>query len=129
MAHFVKDQNKRFGTQVKGFSREALEAMVGHDWPGNIRQLSNVVQAAMAIDSSDYIGLDIVAQLIDLPEKGAVPDREGGEFDYAAALARFETEYLNRLLQVSGGNIEEVAHQSGMNVATVYRKIKKYGLR
>ncbi|HRD66830.1 MAG TPA: sigma-54 dependent transcriptional regulator [Candidatus Competibacter sp.] len=129
VAHFVKEQNKRFGTHVKGFSREAMEAMVGYGWPGNIRQLSNVVQAAMAIDSSDYIGFDVVAQLIDIPEKSAVSDPEGGEFDYALALSRFESDYLSRLLQVSGGNIEEVAHQSGMNVATVYRKIKKYGLR
>jgi DNA-binding NtrC family response regulator len=73
VAHFIKEQNKRFGTQVKGFGREAMEAMVGYEWPGNIRQLSNVVQAAMAIDSSDYIGLDVVAQLIELPEKGAAP--------------------------------------------------------
>lgn len=129
VAHFIKEQNKRFGTQVKGFSRAAMEAMVGYDWPGNIRQLSNVVQAAMAIDCSDYIGLDVVAQLIELPEKSTAPDRDGGEGDYASALTRFEIEYLNRLLQASGGNIEEVAHQSGMNVATVYRKIKKYGLR
>ena len=62
VAHFIKEQNKRFGTHVKGFSREAMEAMMQYDWPGNIRQLSNVVQAAMAIDSSDYIGLDVLAQ-------------------------------------------------------------------
>jgi DNA-binding NtrC family response regulator len=129
VAHFVKEQNKRFETQVKGFSREAIEAMMDYDWPGNIRQLSNVVQAAMAIDSSDYIGLEVVAQLIDLPEKQPLADHAANESDYATALARFESDYLNRLLSSTGGNIEEVAHQSGMNVATVYRKIKKYGLR
>ena len=129
VAHFVKEQNKRFETQVKGFSREAIEAMMDYDWPGNIRQLSNVVQAAMAIDSSDYIGLEVVAQLIDLPEKQPLADSPANESDYATALARFESDYLNRLLLATGGNIEEIAHQSGMNVATVYRKIKKYGLR
>jgi DNA-binding NtrC family response regulator len=129
VAHFVKEQNKRFGTHVKGFSREAMEAMVRYDWPGNIRQLSNVVQAAMAIDNSDYIGSEVLAELIRLPDPSTTPAQDIGELDYAAALARFETEYLNRLLQASGGNIEEVAHQAGMNVATVYRKIKKYGLR
>jgi DNA-binding NtrC family response regulator len=129
VAHFVKEQNKRFGTHVKGFSREAMEAIVRYDWPGNIRQLSNVVQAAMAIDNSDYIGSEVLAELIRLPDPSATPAQDIGELDYAAALACFETEYLNRLLQASGGNIEEVAHQAGMNVATVYRKIKKYGLR
>ncbi len=129
VAHFVKEQNKRFETQVKGFSRDAIEAMMHYDWPGNIRQLSNVVQAAMAIDSSDYIRLDVVAQLIDLPEQHTLSDQPASESDYATALARFESDYLHRLLQTTHGNIEEVAHQSGMNVATVYRKIKKYGLR
>ena len=129
VAHFVKEQNKRFGTHVKGFNREAMEAMLQYDWPGNIRQLSNVVQAAMAIDNSDYIGPAVVTQLIGLPSQGAASARDVGELDYSAALARFETDYLTRLLQASGGNIEEVAHQAGMNVATVYRKIKKHGLR
>ena len=86
VAHFVKEQNKRFETQVKGFSREAIEAMMDYDWPGNIRQLSNVVQAAMAIDSSDYIGLEVVAQLIDLPEKQPLADHSANESDYACLL-------------------------------------------
>ncbi|MCU0808567.1 MAG: sigma-54 dependent transcriptional regulator [Candidatus Contendobacter sp.] len=129
VAHFVKEQNKRFGTHVKGFNREAMEAMVQYDWPGNIRQLSNVVQAAMAIDNSDYIGPAIVTQLIGLPSQGAASAEDLGKLDYGTALARFEIDYLTRLLQASGGNIEEVAQQAGMNVATVYRKIKKYGLR
>ncbi|MFZ1640594.1 MAG: sigma-54 dependent transcriptional regulator [Candidatus Contendobacter sp.] len=129
VAHFVKEQNRRFDTHVKGFNREAMEAMIQYDWPGNIRQLSNVVQAAMAIDNSDYIGPAVLAQLIGLPDQSATLARDIGELDYAAALARFETEYLTRLLQTSGGNIEDVAHQAGMNVATVYRKIKKHGLR
>ncbi|MDS4071083.1 MAG: sigma-54 dependent transcriptional regulator [Candidatus Competibacter sp.] len=129
VAHFVKEQNKYFGTHVKGFTRGAMEALVRHEWPGNIRQLRNVVQAAMAIDSSDYIGLEVLAQLIQLPSQDAAPARDIGELDYAAALARFETEYLSRLLETSGGNIEDVARQAGMNAATVYRKIKKYGLR
>ncbi len=83
----------------------------------------------MAIDNSDYIGLEVLAQLIQLPSQDAAPARDIGELDYAAALARFETEYLSRLLETSGGNIEDVARQAGMNAATVYRKIKKYGLR
>ena len=129
VAHFVKEQNKYFGTHVKGFTRGAMEALARHEWPGNIRQLRNVVQAAMAIDNSDYIGLEVLAQLIQLPSQDAAPARDIGELDYAAALARFETEYLSRLLETSGGNIEDVARQAGMNAATVYRKIKKYGLR
>ena len=129
VAHFIKEQNQRFGTQVKSFTRAAMEALMQYDWPGNIRQLSNVIQAAMAIDSGDYLSLDVLEQLIELPKKTVPLTGEISELDYAAALNCFEAGYFNQLLQMSGGHIEEVAHRAGMNVATVYRKIKKYGLR
>jgi DNA-binding NtrC family response regulator len=129
IAHFIKEQNEQFGTQVKGFTCEAMEILLRYAWPGNVRQLKNVIQAAMAIDSNDYIGPEVVAQIIDFP-RASVPSADELEaLDYTEALARFETDYLNRLLEKTGGNIEGVAHQAGMNVATIYRKIKKYGLR
>ncbi|MDG4554378.1 MAG: sigma-54 dependent transcriptional regulator [Candidatus Competibacter sp.] len=128
-AHFVQEQNRRFNTQVKGFTRAAMEILMHYDWPGNVRQLSNVVQAAMAIDGGDWIGPEVLAQLIELPDRGAGSVRDIGALDYAAALAVFETEYLNQLLQAAAGSIEDVARHAGMNVATIYRKIKKYGLR
>jgi DNA-binding NtrC family response regulator len=132
IAHFVNEQNRRFNTAVKGFAPEAMEAMLHYDWPGNVRQISNVVQAAMAIDSDNnhYIGREVLAGLIKLPD---VNDQtmavDISEYDYATALARFEHDYLGRLLQIHRGNIDEVAHRAGMNVATIYRKIKKCGLR
>jgi len=129
VAHLVKEQNEQFGTQVKGFTREAMEALYRFHWPGNIRQLRNVIQAAMAIDNSDRMGLEILAQLIELPDASTPDTPDLGKLDYAAELARFETDYLNRLLQKTGGNIEDMAQQAGMNIATIYRKIKKYGLR
>jgi DNA-binding NtrC family response regulator len=129
VAHLVKEQNEQFGTQVKGFTREAMEALYRFHWPGNIRQLRNVIQAAMAIDNSDRMGLEILAQLIELPDASTPDTPDLGKLDYAAELARFETDYLNRLLQKTGGNIEDMAQQAGMNIATIYRKVKKYGLR
>ncbi len=129
IAHFIKEQNQRFGTQVKGLTREAMEAMAQYDWPGNVRQLSNIIQAAMAIDGSDYLSLAVLAQLVEFPQKTATFTAEVSGLDYAAALACFEAGYFGQLLQISNGHIEEVAHRAGMNVATVYRKIKKYGLR
>lgn len=131
IAYFVNEQNQRFNTEVKGFTREAMEAMLNHDWPGNVRQISNVVQAALAIDceNSHYIGIDVLARLIQLPNTPVATAQDISEYDYATALARFEHDYLGRLLHLCSGNIEEVARRAGMNVATIYRKIKKYELR
>lgn len=131
VAHFISEQNQCFNTDLKGFTREAMEAMLNHDWPGNVRQISNVVQAAMAIDHDNrhYIGIDVLAQLIHLPDVNPERTEDISEYDYATALARFEHDYLGRLLNSCAGNIEEVARRAGMNVATIYRKIRKYELR
>ncbi|MDW7709136.1 MAG: sigma-54 dependent transcriptional regulator [Deferrisomatales bacterium] len=129
VAHFVREQNERFGTRVKGFSPEAMEAAYRHPWPGNVRQLRNVVEACLAVVSGEYVDLPTLAQFIEVPSARAEtrPPAPGG--DYASALARFEVAYLGDLLSRTQGNVEEAAQLARMNVATIYRKIKKHGLR
>ncbi len=125
LAHFIREQNDKFGASCKGLTPEALEAAVAYPWPGNIRQLRNVIEAAMTIESGSYLGLPALAQFIDVGERGhyATPA------DYEASLARFETDYLTRLLRKHAGSVEAAAAEAGMNMATIYRKLKKYGIR
>jgi DNA-binding NtrC family response regulator len=82
----------------------------------------------MAMENGDTITLPALSQFIDV-----APPAEGGEggseSEYAAALARFETGYLKELLRKTGGNIEAAAREAGMNMATIYRKLKKYDIR
>jgi DNA-binding NtrC family response regulator len=132
-AHFIQLQNEKFGTHVKGFSPEASHALCGFPWPGNIRQLKNVIEACMAMEDSDLLTLPVLRQFIEVDTApGAQPARPSPaapwDDDYAASLARFELEYLKQLLQHAGGNIEAAARAAGMNMATIYRKIKKYDL-
>lgn len=131
--HFIKLQNEKFATQIKGLTPEAAHALASYDWPGNIRQLRNVIEASMAMEDGDHLTLPVLGQFIDVQAEGAevtalpvaaVPWAE----DYAESLARFETEYLKQLLQKAKGNIEAAAKSAGMNMATIYRKIKKYDL-
>jgi DNA-binding NtrC family response regulator len=128
-AHFVNQQNRKFGTGVKGLSPEAMEAACGFAWPGNIRQLKNVIEASMTMESDEYISLPVLAQFIEMPpgESGAESGVE--ESEYARALSRFEMEYLKGLLRKNRGNIEAAAREAGMNMATIYRKIKKYNIK
>jgi DNA-binding NtrC family response regulator len=125
VAHFIREQNAKFGISCKGLTPEALEAACNYPWPGNIRQLRNVIEAAMTIESGVYIGLPALSQFIVTEQTGQF----ASQADYEAALARFETEYLTRLLRKHGGNVEAAAAEAGMNMATVYRKLKKYGIR
>ena len=119
---FIGEQNAKFGTEVKGLTPEALTAVRNYPWPGNIRQLRNVIEAALTLTADAYIGLPVIAQFIEV-EGDFVPVSDA---DYASALAHFETEYLNRLLRKHGSNVEAAAAEAGMNMATIYRKLKKH---
>ncbi len=125
--HFIREQNERFGTRVKGLSPEALEVASEFSWPGNIRQLRNAIEGALAMESGEYITLPTLAQFIEIDE--AQPRERGSEEDYSSALAQFETSYLKELLRKAQGNVEEAARLAGMNMATIYRKLKKYHIR
>jgi len=130
-AHFISLQNKKFGTKVSGLDPDALDAFSHYSWPGNIRQLKNVVEASMALESGDYLSLSVIAQFIELPamDAAAGESSSGEEGDYVLALSRFETDYLKGLLRKHHGNIEAAARDAGTNMATIYRKIKKYNIR
>ena len=128
VTHFIKQQNEKFGTQIKGLSSEALNAACQFSWPGNIRQLRNVLEASMAVEIAEVIQLDTLAKFIDTGKETAAEPAlsSDSENDYSSALADFETRYLKSLLQKTGGNVEAAAREAGMNMATIYRKLKKY---
>ena len=128
-AHFIRQQNKKFGTSVEGLTGEAMQLLCTYDWPGNIRQMENVIEACMTMESADHIGLPVLSQFITVtstiasnPSQITSPSSE----DYAKALGDFETRYLLDLLRSTKGNVEDAAGLAGMNMATIYRKLKKY---
>ncbi|MDY0189926.1 MAG: sigma-54 dependent transcriptional regulator [Desulfuromonas sp.] len=133
-AHFIKQQNKKFGTSVQGLDPDALRLLCSYDWPGNIRQLENVIEACMTLESSNFISLPILTQFISAAPPATSPDESAttaaaditAEAEYNTALGNFETKYLLNLLQSTGGNVEEAAQLAGMNIATIYRKLKKH---
>ncbi|MEE4253809.1 MAG: sigma-54 dependent transcriptional regulator [Desulfuromusa sp.] len=122
-AHFIVEQNEKFKTNISGLSPEAQHAAIEYSWPGNIRQLKNVIEACITVETGAYISLETLAQFIETEETSADSD------DYNKALAHFEIDYLRQLLSSVDGNIEEAAKKASMNMATIYRKLKKYGLR
>jgi DNA-binding NtrC family response regulator len=132
-AHFIHLQNQKFGTTVKGFDKEAMQALCDFDWPGNIRQLKNVIEACMAMVGEDYICRETLDQFIEVvagtADSPALTPAEAGDVPFNAALDRFEADLLIGLLKKHHGNIENAAREADMNMATIYRKIKKYGIR
>ncbi|MDD2365253.1 MAG: sigma-54 dependent transcriptional regulator [Desulfuromonadaceae bacterium] len=132
-AHFIHLQNQKFTTAIKGFENEALRILSDYQWPGNIRQLKNVIEACMTIESGESISRETLSQFIDIqPEQGISGDKEENtenKVPFTTALERFEADLLSELLRKHGGNIDAAAREAGMNMVTMYRKIKKYGIK
>lgn len=134
-AHFIHLQNIKFGTSIKGFEKKAMQILHSYSWPGNIRQLKNVIEACMAMEASEYISRSTLEQVVELPHEliseTSFSDQAGDTSDipFTAALERFERDLLKDLLRKHGGAVYEAAREAGMNMATLYRKIKKYGLK
>lgn len=128
-AHFVSMQNKRFNTHCTGFTKEAMDVLVNYLWQGNIRELKNVVESAMALESEKYITLETLRQFIDIAKEETRDDLFVENGEYNNALTKFETDYFSNLLITHNWNVEDAAKTAGVNVVTLYRKIKKYNLK
>lgn len=128
-AHFIQHQNQKFTTSIKGFENEAMRMLYAYEWPGNIRQLKNVIEACMALETGDHISQDTLAQFIEVASSKNETERINTDVPYTAALEHFEADLLRNLLRRHGGNIDLAAREAGMNMVTMYRKIKRYGIR
>ena len=126
-------QNQKFKTVIRGFESEALRCLCEYEWPGNIRQLKNVIEACMAVETGEYLSRETLIQFIeaDTGNTSVSSDTKGISTDvpYTAALEHFEADLLRGLLKRHKGNIDAAAREAGMNMVTMYRKIKKYGIR
>jgi len=124
--YLITRHNKKFGTDFAGFTPAAIEALLRHSWPGNVRELANVVEASLALARGRHIDSETVTQFIRAPQS---QEDESGQGDYHEALGRFEREYFTSLLRKNRGNVDEAARHAGINIVTLYRKIKKFGLK
>ena len=138
--HFINQLRERnaLPAHVKGFAKEALSVMFKYDWPGNIRELRNVVERAAAFCESDLITpddlpADLCARLgmassSSAPQKPAVMPGLGLKEAKEMIVSNFEKEYLVGLLNQYKMNISQVAREAGIDRRHVYRLMKKYGL-
>jgi PAS domain S-box-containing protein len=122
--HFIGIFNQRYDRSVAGISREALDALLTHDFPGNVRELENIVERAFIFCKEGEI------QLSQLPDQLAAADCA----DAARALTCFgsfeelEAHYLRAVLEETGGNKLEAARKLGIHKSTLFRKLKKLGI-
>ena len=111
----------RLGKKVIGFSPEVLSAFAGYKWPGNLRELRNVIERATILAGGETI------ELGDLPEEFGSKPEPGIAVGSRVTIDALEAEHIRRVLAISR-NLEEAARTLGIDPATLYRKRQKLGL-
>jgi NtrC-family two-component system response regulator AlgB len=111
----------RLGKRINGFSSEVAAAFTGYRWPGNLRELRNVIERAVILASGETI------ELRDLPEEFGAKQEPGIAVGSRVTIDALEAEHIRRILAISR-NLEEAARTLGIDPATLYRKRQKLGL-
>jgi two-component system response regulator GlrR len=119
--HFLRDLGEVYGGRVKGFSPEAMECLVNADWPGNVRQLRNVVEQCVALSNTPLIPLTLVQR--------ALKDEPTQYMSLQDARDKFEREYLVRLLLMTGGSVTQAARLAKRNRTEFYRLLSRHGMK
>jgi two-component system response regulator HydG len=130
--HFIRQFASRHRKSIKSMSAAARMRLIAFDWPGNVRQLRNVVESMVVVDYDGVLDLD------DLPTELAegiseVSPSGGGSAASLATLVgkpleEIERMFITETLTFTGGNREQAAQLLGIGERTLYRKIKEYGL-
>jgi two-component system response regulator GlrR len=118
--HFLSMLTEKYHRRIHGFAPDALEMLSAADWPGNIRQLRNVVEQCCALCTTATIPATLVAR--------ALRDRPAEILMLAEARSAFERDYLITLLKLTRGQVSEVARLAGRNRTEVYRLLQRHSL-
>lgn len=119
--HFLRELAARNNREVSRFSPEAMELLVSTAWPGNVRQLYNVVEQCVVLTTTPVIAHKLVERSL-----RAAPDPLLGLNE---ARERFERDYLVRLLNLTEGNIALAARLAGRNRSEFYNLLRRHGLK
>lgn len=113
---------KRMQQTEKRFANDAMHALVRYDWPGNIRQLQNVVEQVVALTPGEVISVHLVESALNSNESNVEP------LSLNDAKKEFERDYVVNTLKMAGGNVAEGAKLAKRNRSDFYKLIKKHNI-
>lgn len=118
--HFLHDFPDTAKRGVTGFSPEAMEVLVTAAWPGNVRQLYNVVEQSIALSTTPLIPVSLTQR--------ALRNESGSMLSFIEARSQFERDYLTQLMQITGGNVTQAARIAKRNRTEFYKLLHKHHL-
>ncbi|SVK45938.1 response regulator [Acinetobacter baumannii] len=118
--HLLREAAQRHKPFVRSFSTDAMKRLMAASWPGNVRQLVNVIEQCVALTSAPVISEALVEQALE-GENTALPT-------FAEARNQFELHYLRKLLQITKGNVTQAARMAGRNRTEFYKLLSRHEL-
>ncbi|CAN7379076.1 sigma 54-interacting transcriptional regulator [Acidovorax sp. LjRoot117] len=118
--HFLDRLARKYDKRLSGFAPEALKALTMAAWPGNVRQLFNVVEQVCALSTTPLVPLTLVQRALRIPSAQVL--------SFTEARQRFEREYLVGLLKMTDGNVADASRLAQRNRTEFYRLLQKHAL-
>ncbi len=128
---FLTQINEKGDARKKTLSQSFLDAAFRYSWPGNVRELQNtIVRAYYACQGTELTEKDLPVHIRDavFASSSPAPDVQESFSSFPGILAAAERQIIADALQTCGGNVEQAGAMLGMSKATVYRRMKKYGI-
>jgi two-component system, NtrC family, response regulator GlrR len=118
--HFLREVAEAAGKPVRGFAPQAMEALMAGGWPGNVRQLRNVVEQAALLTTSPIVSPQVVRQAMGADSAEIQP--------FSDARREFERDYFVRILKATGGNVSRAAVLAERNRTEFYKLLQRHKL-
>ncbi len=131
--HFIKKFSKQHGRVINGVTSESMDLLKSYRWPGNIRELENVIERSFIVENSQQITVESLPESLRLApkessEKTASMVGYSGPLDFDAFKEEMEKEFIVNALKANNGRINQTVAQANIPKNTLLRKIRKYGI-
>ena len=114
------------------FSTHAENLLIHYDWPGNVRQLRNVMEKMVIFSQENEIGYEDALHALELVQTTEYPDRNrdgNGDLTLKNAIADYEKKYILMALQNQKWKISNTAQMLGIDRSNLFKKMRKYGIK
>lgn len=133
ISYFVRRFNRKMGRQIQGFTPDALRVLRAYRWPGNIRELENIIERSFILENSSLVGISSLPDTLRVAaERGGVafdlPGSYNGPLDFDRFKEQTEKEFIVQALKANKGRINQTVAQANIPKNTLLRKIKKYSI-